>query len=205
MRDVQVYQENNMTDEGIRRQLFQAETICLAPIDHETDPEIVSRWTHDERYQRMISDDPAVPLSPSQVKKLYEKIEKQINENKNLFYFTIRDITDDRLIGFTKIDHVIWTNGVGDIYLGIGAAEDRRKGYGSQALRLMQRYAFAELNLYKLVAGIAEYNTPALALFESAGFGVEVRRRQAVKRDGRRWDKLLLAQTRDEWLAGQEA
>jgi RimJ/RimL family protein N-acetyltransferase len=191
-------------ENGIGHQLFEAEAICLAPMDHDNDPEIVSRWTHDASYQRMVSPDPSLPLSPDQVKKVYEKIEKRAGENKNLFYFTIRDKTDDRLIGYAKIDNIAWTNGVGTVSLGIGDPQDRRRGFGTQALSLLQRYAFDELNLYKLVAVVPEYNSPALALFERAGFSVEVRRRQALARDGRRWQEMLFGQTRDEWLSGSE-
>jgi RimJ/RimL family protein N-acetyltransferase len=38
-----------------------------------------------------------------------------------------------------------------------------------------------------------------LRFFEKAGFIVEVRRRQALNRDGRRWDLLHLGLLQQEW------
>lgn len=183
----------------IQTQLFEAQDIRLGPIDHEAHPEIESKWTHDSDYMRLMELKPVRPLSPALVKKEYESIEKKMEEDKNLFYFTIRAHEDDRLIGKAVIEWVDWTNGNGWIRLGIGAAEDRRRGLGSQTLGLILRYAFAELNLFRVSAMVPEYNEGAIRLLKKFGFVEEVRRRQAVQRDGRTWDLLTFGQLRSEW------
>jgi RimJ/RimL family protein N-acetyltransferase len=183
----------------IAHSLFESENICLAPIDHEKDAEIESQWTHDASYMRLIGLDAARPLSPAQVKKRYEKIEKQVDEDKNRFYFTIRMRGDDRLIGFAELYWVGWSNGTGHIRLGIGSPQDRLHGYGTQVVQLLLRFAFDELNLYRLTATIPEYNVVALHVAKKAGFTPEVRRRQAVQRGGRRWDLIHMGILRDEW------
>ncbi len=183
----------------LKRSLFEEELICLAPIDPERDAEIEAKWTHDAGYLRLLKADIARPLSPAQVKNAYESIEKKVEEDKNLFYFTIRTRPDERLIGFAKLYNITWSHGTGMLQMGIGDAQDRNKGFGSQALNLVLRYAFEELNLYRLTALVPEYNRDALRFFEKAGFVVEVRRRQALNRDGRRWDLLHLGLLQEEW------
>ena len=183
----------------IQTQLFEAQDIRLGPIDHEAHPEIESKWTHDSDYMRLMELKPVRPLSPALVKKEYESIEKKMEEDKNLFYFTVRAREDDHLIGKAVIEWVDWTNGNGWIRLGIGAAEDRRRGLGSQTLGLILRYAFAELNLFRVSAMVPEYNEGAIRLLKKFGFVEEVRRRQAVQRDGRTWDLLTFGQLRSEW------
>ncbi len=183
----------------IEQSLFEGESICLAPIDYEGDAAIESKWTHDEGYLRLLSSDPALPLSPEQVKKKYEQIEKQIAEDKDGFYFTIRMREDDRLIGFAEITWVEWTHGDAGVRIGIGAADDRRQGYGTQALNLLLGFAFRELNLFRLTAIVAEYNHSSRQLFGKAGFIEEVRRRQALNRDGRRWDLIYLGLLQQDW------
>lgn len=183
----------------IQTQLFEGRDIRFGPIDHEKDPEIESKWTHDSDFMRMYETDPARPMSAAMVKKNYEKLEKEIEENKNAYYFAIRAREDDRLIGKAIINRIEWSNGVGWIRLGIGVGEDRRKGYGSQALRMLLRFAFAELNLFRVSAAAPEYNEAALALLKKFGFVEEVRRREAVERDGRRWDMLVFGLLNDEW------
>ena len=182
----------------IQTQLFEAQDIRLGPIDHEAHPEIESKWTHDAEFMRLMELKPVRPLSPAALKKEYESIEKKMEEEKNLFYFTVAR-TDDRLIGKAAIEWVDWTNGNGWIRLGLGAAEDRRRGLGSQTLRLLLRFAFAELNLYRVSAMLPEYNEGGVCLFRKFGFVEEVRRRQALERDGRAWDLLTFGQLRSEW------
>ncbi len=188
----------------ISKSLYEGERICLAHIDHEKDPEIESKWTHDAAYLRMLSPEPARPLSAAKLKKQYEAIEKEMEEKRNLFYFTIRLRPDDRLIGFARLDWIEWTNGNGYLRMGIGEAEERGKGYGTEALQLLMRYAFHELNLHRLTAVVPEYNPVAVHIVQKAGFTEEVRRRQALDRDGRRWDLLHFGILRQEWQARSE-
>ena len=183
----------------IQTQLFEGQDIRFGPIDHEKDPEIESKWTHDSEFMRLMEVDPARPMSAAMIKKQYEKLEKQVEEKKNLYYFTIRAKADDRLIGKAAVQWIEWTNGNGFLQLGIGAAEERHKGYGTQALRLLLRFAFAELNLFRVSAIVPEYNEGAIALLKKFGFVQEVCRRQSLERDGRRWDLLVFGLLNDEW------
>jgi RimJ/RimL family protein N-acetyltransferase len=183
----------------IQTQLFEGQDIRFGPIDHEKDPEIESRWTHDSEFMRLMETAPARPMSAAMLKKQYEKFEKQVEEDKNIFHFMIRAKADDRLIGKAVIKWIEWTNGNALIHLGIGAAEDRRRGYGTQALRMLLRFAFAELNLFRVSALVPEYNEGAIALLQKFGFVQEVCRRKSLERDGRRWDLYIFGLLYDEW------
>jgi RimJ/RimL family protein N-acetyltransferase len=187
----------NMFD--IQTQLFESQDLRLGPIDHEKDPAIESKWTHDSEFMRLMETNPARPLSAAMVKKQYEKLEKQVEEDKNLYHFMIRLKADDRLIGKAVIQWIEWTNGNGWIRLGIGAAEDRCKGYGTQVLHMLLRFAFAELNLFRVSAIVPEYNQGAVALLRKFGFTQEVCRRSALERDGRRWDLYVFGLLKEEW------
>jgi RimJ/RimL family protein N-acetyltransferase len=189
--------EETMLD--IQTQLFEAKDVCFGPIDHEKHPEIESKWTHDAEFMRLFDLKPARPLSLAMVKKQYEATEKQMEEDKNLFYFTIRAREDDRLLGKAIVEWIDWTNGNGFLRLGIGAEEDRRKGYGSQALSMLLRYSFGELNLYRVTAVVPAYNEGALGLFQKFGFVEEIRRRQALNRDGQFWDLVSFGLLNTEW------
>lgn len=183
----------------IQTQLFEGRDIRFGPIDHEKDPEIESRWTHDSDFMRLYEIDPARPMSVAMLKKKYEKLEKEIEESKNIFYFAIRAREDDRLIGKAVINRIEWSNGNGWIELGIGSVDDRRKSYGAQAAQMLLRFAFAELNLFRVTARVPEYNEAGIALLRKFGFTEEVRRRQALDRDGCRWDLLVFGLLKNEW------
>ena len=190
----------------IRISLYDGNMIALGPIDHEKDAEIEAQWTNDPEYLRMLDPAPAFPQTKEQIKKKYEEIEKETQEKGTQFYFTIREKVEDvsalgRLIGFVMLSFIEWTHGVAQVKVAVGSPHDRRKGYGFEALMLILRYAFAELNLYRLTALIPEYNLAALRLFEKAGFTREVTRRQAIYRDGKRWDLIQMGILREEWEA----
>jgi RimJ/RimL family protein N-acetyltransferase len=184
---------------SIDKSLFTGRIIKLGPIDHEKDPEVVSRWTKDAGFMRMMYTEPIRPLSVWQVKKKLEELEKSQEEEKNLFHFRIRALDDERLLGFAELLWISWTNGIGYVRLGIGSEENRHKGYGSETLGMLLRYAFDELNLFRLTALIPEYNPPAIGLFSKMGFCEEVRRREALERDGQRWDLLQYGILAEEW------
>ncbi|MCK6540199.1 MAG: hypothetical protein L6Q26_09085 [Anaerolineales bacterium] len=112
----------------IQTQLFEGADIRFGPIDHEKDPQVESKWTHDSDFMRMYETDPARPMSAAMVKKNYEKLEKEIEENKNAYYFAIRTREDDRLIGKAIINRIEWSNDVGWIRLGIGVGRIGARG-----------------------------------------------------------------------------
>ena len=120
----------------IDQSLFEGEHICFGPIDHERDPQIESLWTHDASYLRMISLDPALPLSPARIKKRYEAIEKEQADGNDLYYFTLRMRSDDRLIGFARLNWIEWSNGAGFIQLGIGDPQGPRARLWHRSLGL---------------------------------------------------------------------
>jgi len=201
---------------GIEHSLFAGRLIHLGAIQYEKDAEIEARWTHDPEYLRLLDESPVRPRSVSQVKKQYEEIEKEANEHHNMFYYTIRarpgnlpeasipdssaDPNGDRLIGFVKIYWIEWTHGNGWVKIGIGDPGDRGHGFGTEAFKMVMRYAFTELNLTSLSVSIPGDNPIALHVFKKAGFIEEVRRREAIQRDGEWYDLIHLGILKDEWI-----
>jgi RimJ/RimL family protein N-acetyltransferase len=189
--------------------LFEGQLVYLSSIKPDQDAEIESRWTHDAEFQRLLGKDLVRPLSAAQIKKKYAEIEKDMDEQGKQFYFTIRCSPNigsgeteqelDRLLGFAKLDGIEWSHGVSSLSLGIGSPDDRGKGYGSDALRLLLGYAFRELNLFRVDLSVPEYNQAAVQLFEKAAFSVEARRREALFLEGKRWDMLHMGLLREEW------
>jgi RimJ/RimL family protein N-acetyltransferase len=166
----------------------------------DKDVETISKWTHDSEYLRMTSEEPARPLAPVQVKKKIEEMHKEIEKRREVdFVFRTRE--DDRLIGWGALHHIEWPHGAAMVRLSIGQPQDRGKGYGSEGLRMLLFYGFDELSLYRIGAITDEYNARGQRLLERFGFVLEVRRRQAVQRAGRRWDTLVYGLLREEWKA----
>lgn len=178
--------------------LYEGRLVRLGPLDHEKDPPVVAGWSHDPLLRSMLAD-VARPLSPEVVRRLLEKVEKQMEETKNLFHFTLRLRDDNRLVGLARIFWIDFHNGTGVLNLGIGDGSDRRRGYGSDALNLLLRLAFDELNLHRLSVWPSADNFPFIRMVEKAGFEEEARRREASFHGGSYWDVLSMGLLRKKW------
>ncbi|MXO81399.1 GNAT family N-acetyltransferase, partial [Paenibacillus sp. OT2-17] len=111
----------------------------------------------------------------------------------------LRTLADDVLIGFVAIHGIEWNNRSGQLAIGIGNTDYRGKGFGAEAVGLILRYAFYELNLNRVGLDVIEYNTQAIRTYEKAGFQLEGRVRSAVLRDGNSYDRIMMGILYSEW------
>ena len=150
-------------------------------------------WNDDSRMVRLVDVAPAAPRTIESAQL------SRIGFHSNHIGFTLRTLDDDRLIGYINLFDIEWNNGAGQLGMAIGNEADRGKGYGTEALRLMLRYAFTELNLYRLGLDVLAYNERAISAYERVGFRREGAVREAVHHDGQRVDLIFMGILRDEW------
>jgi RimJ/RimL family protein N-acetyltransferase len=178
--------------------LFTGRLVRLAAPSRD-DAEAFARWSQDAEYLRGLDTDYARPYSAETF------IERFLpaRENPNGVLFHLRTLADDRLIGFVALHSIEWNNRAGLLSVGIGEAEYRGRGYGSDALGLALRYAFGELNLWRVGLTVIADNVAAIRAYERAGFQHEGAARVVVPRDGQRHDVVLMGILCDEWQAGR--
>ncbi|WP_025685326.1 GNAT family N-acetyltransferase [Paenibacillus maysiensis] len=171
--------------------LFYGDRIKLAAV-REEDAETMFKWGEDAEYLRNVDTDLALPYTLKQMK-------SEGSPSSNEVYFRLRTLADDVLIGFVAIHGIEWNNRIGQLAVGIGNADYRGKGYGAEAVRLILRYAFYELNLNRVGLDVIEYNEQAIRTYEQAGFQYEGRVRSAVLRDGNSYDRIMMGILYSEW------
>lgn len=183
--------------------VFQSRNLALTPIELDSDSAAASEWSSDARVAAWLRDgQPARPLSAFEVKKKFEEWLKASVEQHRSFFYALRTRDDNRLIGFLRIGFVMWVHSAGNFDLILAGAQDRTV-LGAEALELAMRYAFDELNLFRVSTHIAEHDWQTMQMYEQARFFLEVRQRQAVYHAGRYWDRLHFGMLRPEWLAYQ--
>jgi RimJ/RimL family protein N-acetyltransferase len=157
------------------------------------------RWGANSEYQRLCSTDYALQYS---TKKWKEWLEKDAEKDPPSFhFFAIHTLADDRLIGGISLDGGAYPSGETFVGIGIGDEADWGKGYGSDAMNIILRYAFHELNLRRVALDTFEYNPRGIRSYEKVGFVHEGCMRGYLNRDGRRWDMLFMGILREEWEA----
>ncbi|MET3210781.1 UNVERIFIED_CONTAM: RimJ/RimL family protein N-acetyltransferase [Paenibacillus sp. PvR008] len=177
--------------------LFYGDRIKLAAV-REEDAETMFKWGEDAEYLRNVDTDLALPYTLKQM-------ESEGSPSSNEVYFRLRTLADDVLIGFVAIHGIEWNNRIGQLAVGIGNTDYRGKGYGAEAVRLILRYAFYELNLNRVGLDVIEYNEQAIRTYEKAGFQLEGRVRSAVLRDGNSYDRIMMGILYSEWSESVKA
>lgn len=74
-----------------------------------------------------------------------------------------------------------------------------RRGYATEAIRLVQRFYFRELGYQKQTALVYSFNERSLRMHEKLGFVFEGRLRRTVYTNGRHYDAIYFGMTREEF------
>jgi len=80
----------------------------------------------------------------------------------------------------------------------VGDREYQNRGFGTEATRLMLRFAFEELNLNRVGLSVLAANRRGIQVYEKVGFVREGCARQAYYRNGRYQDELFYGLLRSE-------
>ena len=113
--------------------------------------------------------------------------------------FAVRLLENDELlgnIGFNSLD-IINRNGALGVL--IGNPRHQRKGYGTEALKLILDYGFSFLNLRNISLSVFEYNEAAYNLYKKAGFKEVGRLRKAVEIMGKTYDVIIMDMLKEEF------
>lgn len=177
--------------------LLRGELVRLTAEDPEESSSLHSQWGRDSEYKRLLDTDPVIMWSEKKIKEwLSDKAEKSKGNN---IHFSIRTLDEYRLIGFIGLSDIHWNHGDAWAGIGIGNRDNWGKGYGTDAMRILLRYAFTELNLYRVTLGTFSYNPRAIRSYEKAGFVIEGCERQFLNRDGHRYDSYIMGILQSEW------
>jgi RimJ/RimL family protein N-acetyltransferase len=181
------------------KEIFTGNLVRLDGVDPEEVSKAFSRWNRDSEYTRLLNMFTR-PLSSAKATQKW--LEEGLKEESpsDFFFFTIRTVDDNKLIGGMGLEIVDWAARDSFVFIFIGERENWGKGYGSDAMRLLLQFAFLEMNLRRVSLGVFEYNPRAIRSYEKIGFCHEGRMRKYLKHEGQRWDLLSMGILREEWL-----
>jgi RimJ/RimL family protein N-acetyltransferase len=182
-----------------RKPLLKGENVSLVACEPKRDAPLLSRWSHNGEYLRLLDADPARLWSAEGSQKWLE--EECELEHPNMILFMIQANQSEELIGFVDLSGMNWLTKDSMIGIALGDPAYWGRGYGTEAMRLVLRYGFTVLGLHRMSLNVFDYNPRAIRSYEKAGFRVEGRLREALNRDGRRWDMLYMGILREAWLA----
>ena len=160
---------------------FKGNKVFLLPMERNDIP-LIQNWINDEEIS--YNNGARLPVSSDEQTAWYEKTAAD-NTKKKLIICT-NDGEKTGMVSLFNIDHKNRNAEVG-IYI---SGEHQGKGYAKEALRLIINFSFNELNMHKIYATIAEFNTNSIKLFESLGFICECRKKDDRFTNGKFYDVL---------------
>ncbi|CAN5731625.1 GNAT family protein [soil metagenome] len=158
---------------------------------------LYARWYGDPEIWHLTSWTPS-PLSRSAVERLFE--DRELSPTDDSFAIHVRGA--DKPIGVISLMNISEANESADLSVIVGHPDDRHRGYGTEAIGLLLRYAFESLGLNRVGLSAFDFNGEAISAYEKLGFVVEGRFRHAIKRRSNFHDAILMSILRSEWEGG---
>ncbi len=104
-----------------------------------------------------------------------------------------------KAIGNTSFMGLDWISRKAEIGIFIGEKHLWNHGYGRDAMLLMLRHGFNQLNLNRIFLRVHANNPRGIKAYENAGFVHEGVLRQEVYREGKYVDVLVMSVLRSDW------
>ncbi len=175
---------------------YAGERIYFSTLELEDAP-VLERWINDPRIWLNLTMRP--PINAPREQGWIEKLGNDPTECA--FGIVVR--TDDRLIGTVGLHRIHAANRSAMLGISIGDTTHHNRGYGTEAVRLILRYGFEELNLNRIGLSVYAHNLRAIRCYQKAGLVPEGCLREALYQGGRFHDEYRFAILRSEWDAAR--
>jgi len=158
------------------------------------------KWNNDpivRRYARNMW-----PLTLEEVKKWFEPPADR--HTRDFVVFTIYHKGDKCPIGVVGFGRINWVNRNANVFGSIGEPEYWGRGIIGEAIKLLVRYGFTELNFHKIYAGVFSPNARSLRAAEKLGFEKEGIIKETMYVDGQYLDEHKFALFKRDWMKVNE-
>ena len=166
-------------------QKLVGEKIYLSPV-HEEDAEIMTKWMNDLHVTDYLSYSGTI-ISLDDQKKLVLKS----SSDKEVVLAIVKK-EDNTLVGRCNLFDINNIKRTATLGILIGEEEDRSKGYGTEAVKLLIDFGFHYLNLNNIMLTLLSVNERAKKTYEKVGFKEFGRRRQSTFLNGKYYDTIYM-------------
>ena len=177
---------------------IEGERICFLPHSSEH-INLYIKWINDPKVRKYARD--IVPIRVEDAKRWFEPSERGISDYVG---FEIWHKEDKKPIGFIGLGSIDWINGSANVGISIGEPAYWNKNIATEATKLLIDYAFNELNLNKLQAGVAIENIGSWSVAEKIGFVFEGIQKHEMYVDGKYVDEKTYRMLKEDWLKKED-
>lgn len=172
--------------------MIAGEHIILRAFERE-DAERCYRWMNDPNIVRTLKS-----RYPIAFQNEMEWLDRAMHSSATERHFAIERKDDRTHVGNASIHDIEWVSRTAAFGLFIGEPSAWNRGFGSDAIATLVRFAFEEMNLRKLRISVFDYNDRAKHVLEAQGFVQEGRLQREFYREGTYHDLVILSIFRDQ-------
>lgn len=118
---------------------------------------------------------------------------------KDTYNFAIEAKDSNKYIGGCGVNEIDWKNSVATVGIMIGDKNYWSKGYGTDAMKLLVKFIFEQMNINKVKLCVYSFNKRAEKCYEKTGFKKEGILREELFRDGKYHDTIIMSILRNEF------
>lgn len=177
--------------------MIEGNIVKLRSIELSDVDELLKGWNSLE-LRNLVGAAALGPMSQGEEEEWVKSTWKDKRE-KTRFTFAVERIQGKKLLGTLGLFNCNWVDRSASLGIDIYSSEDRGKGYGSEAVRLLLDFAFKTLNLNRVELEVFDFNERALRCYRKVGFREVGRKRQARLIDGKYRDVIVMDVLRSEW------
>jgi RimJ/RimL family protein N-acetyltransferase len=157
------------------------------------DVPIIARWNQDLEFTARL----ATPGEAHTLEMRQEAYNKNSRMKPDSAEFAVIELSTGRLVGFGGLFDISRAL-VATMFVSIGEASVRGRGYGTEGSRLICEYGFFFRNLHSINVEVHAYNDAATRVYERLGFKLVGRLRGANLLNNRRYDEIIMDLLRSE-------
>lgn len=169
--------------------MYYGEKVCLRAYKEE-DIEIAAKLVNDKELKNFLVTGIPFPMSPWEEESW---VKSQKGNDTGEYNFAIEDIKTKKYIGGCGIQKVNWLARVATVGIMIGDKDYWSKGYGTDAMKVLMKFIFEEMNINKIRLGVFSFNVRAKKCYEKCGFEVEGVLKNELFKEGKYYDEIIMS------------
>lgn len=169
--------------------MYQGEKVILRAY-REEDIERATELVNDKELKKFLVTNIPFPISPWEEESW---VKSQKGSSSGEYNFAIEDIETHKYIGGCGINNVNWLTRNALVGIMIGDKDYWGKGYGTDAMKVLVKFIFENMNMHKISLRTFSFNKRAIKCYEKCGFKVEGVLKDEIFKEGKYYDEIAMA------------
>lgn len=176
--------------------MYSGEKVTLRAYKRE-DVYLAQQYLNDAETKKYLMPGIPYPITLEEEHRWFDKI----SAFGDTYNFAIETIDEGKYIGGCGINSIDWKNSVATVGIFIGDKSCWDKGYGTDAMRVLLKFIFEQMNVNKVKLFVYSFNPRAVKSYEKCGFVKEGVLRQEIFRDGKHYDEYVMGILKEEYFS----